>query len=91
MPWLAVLALGLPIPWFLRQSFLQLGDPTAAGMLLATTTAALPPALAFGLYRHLRQRPRGAWARADLVAMLAIAQWTLVLASWGLLPLRLWA
>ncbi len=91
VPWLAVLALGLPIPWFLRQSFLQLGDPTAAGMLLAATTAALPLALAFGLYRHLRQRPRGAWAWADLVAMLAIAQWTVVLASWGLLPLRLWA
>jgi len=90
IPWLAVLALALPVPLFLRQSFLQLGDLTAASALLAAATAALPVALAFGLYRHLRQRPRGAWAWADLLAMLAIGQWTLVLAAWGLLPLRLW-
>lgn len=91
VPWLAVLALALPLPLFLRQSFLQLGDLTPASALLAASTAALPLAMAFGLYRHWRLRPRGGWARADLLAMLAIGQWALVLATWGLLPLRLWA
>jgi CubicO group peptidase (beta-lactamase class C family) len=91
VPWLALLALVLPVPLFLRQSFLQLGDLTPASALLAASTAALPLAMAFGLYRHLRAKPRGAWARADMVAMLAVGQWTLVLAAWGLLPMRLWA
>ena len=90
VPWLAVLALALPLPLFLRQSFLQLGDFTAASALLAATTAALPLAMLVGLWRQLRCKARGWWARLDMLAMLAILQWTMVLAAWGLLPLRLW-
>lgn len=90
-PWLATLALLLPLPWFLRQSFLQLGDLSFASALLAAVTGALPLALLFGLWRYLRLRPAGRVAVLDAVAMLALLQWTLVLAIWDLWPLRLWA
>lgn len=90
-PWLATLALLLPLPLFYRQSFLRLGDLTWASGVLAAVTCALPAALLFGLWRYLRLRPAGAAAKLDAAAMLAILQWTLVLAAWGLWPLRLWA
>ena len=39
-------------------------------------------AMVVGLWR----RPK----RAEACAMIAVLQWSLVLAAWGLLPLRLW-
>ncbi len=91
VPLLGILALLLPLPLFLRQSFLQLGDLTWASGLLAVVTATLPLAMLVGLVLQFRSRGHGVIARLDLLAMLAVVQWALVLAAWGLLPLRLWA
>jgi len=68
-----------------RQPVLQLGDLSTANVILAVVTGALPIAATFGLWRA----NRASWM--DAVALLAVLQWTLVLAWWGLLPLRLWA
>lgn len=92
--WLAQLALLLPLPLFLAQSFLQLGDLTLASGLLAVTSAIWPLALLYSswcYYRQLRQQ-RQLPLRQLLrwLAVLAVLQWCLVLAYWGLLPLRLW-
>lgn len=86
-PFAGILALLLPLPLFYRQSFLQLGDMTAASVLLAGVTALLPIALSIGLGLSWRRRQLG----ADAVAMGAALQFGLLLAAWGLLPLRLWA
>ena len=63
-------------------------------MLLALVTGALPLATAFGLARCWRSRgtaaEAGSWAKWDWVSLLAALQLLLVLAWWGLLPLRLW-
>jgi hypothetical protein len=91
LPFLSILALLLSAPMFLRQSFLQLGDLTLASGLLATATAVLPLAMLAGLVFHFRRRPAGKAAFTDALAMAAVLQWTLVLAGWGLMPLRLWA
>lgn len=87
-PFAGALLLLLPLPFFYRQSFLQLGDLTVASGLLAVATTALPAAMLAGLAlaRH-GQRFRS----TEAAAMLAILQLSLVLAVWGLLPLRLWA
>ena len=90
VPFLGVLALMLPLPLFLRQSLLQLGDPTAASVLLAIVTALLPLAMLLGLGLQLRRCRAGAIAVLDVLAMLAVLQSTTVLAAWGLVPLRLW-
>lgn len=87
-PFAAALALSLPIPFFYRQPFLRLGELTVASGLLATVTALLPAAMLFGLAMALR---RHAVHRGEAAAMLAVLQCSLVLAWWGLLPLRLWA
>lgn len=91
VPFLAAVALVLPVPFFLGQSFLQLGDLTPASALLAGVTAVLPLAMLVGLASHFRHRPAGAVAVLDGVAMLAVLQWAIVLAAWGLVPLQLWA
>ena len=91
VPVLGVVALLLPLPLFLRQSFLQLGDLTLASGTLAAVTVALPLTMLVGLFLRIRGRQRGAVATLDVLAMLAVLQWTIVLAAWGLLPLRLWA
>ena len=86
LPLAATLALLLPVPFFLTQSFLELGDRTAASLLLMAVTAALAPAMAWGLWRAQRAR---AWF--DCLALVAILQFLAVLAAWGLIPFRLWA
>ena len=93
-PLLSLLSLLLPLPLLYFQSYLRLGDVSVASVLLALVTGALPLAMAFGLARCWRSRgtaaEAGSWAKWDWVALLAALQLLLVLAWWGLLPLRLW-
>lgn len=89
-PFLAVVALALPIPFFLGQSFMRLGDVTPASVLLALVTGVLPLMMALGLWRRFT---RGMSKRSEVteaLAMLAVLQWTVVLAFWKLVPMRLW-
>ncbi|MBJ7310727.1 serine hydrolase domain-containing protein [Rugamonas sp. CCM 8940] len=86
-----VLLLALPMPFFYLQSFLRLGELTLASGLLAAVTAALPLTLLAGLGLSVF-RPGGRRAGvADVLALLAGLQLTVMLAAWGLLPFRLWA
>jgi hypothetical protein len=85
IPLASTLALLLPVPFFFTQSFLQLGDRTAASLLLAASTGMLPFAMAWGLWR--------AWKgghTSDRIALAAVLQLLAVLAAWGLVPFRLW-
>lgn len=91
VPVMGTLALALPLPFFLAQSFVQLGDVTPASVLLAGATALLPLAMLVGLAQQFRARPHGIVASLDNLAMLSVLQGCAVLAAWGLLPLRLWA
>lgn len=90
IPLIGVAALVLPAPLFLRQSFLQLGDPTPASVALALVTAALPLAMLAGLAVHANIR-RSREGIVDAAALLAVLQWIVVLAAWELVPVRLWA
>lgn len=89
-PFLAAVALLVPVPFFLGQSFLQLGDLTPASALLALATGVLPLAMIFGLWRRFDRGTKGWNAVLDTLATVAVLQWTIVLAFWGLVPLRLW-
>lgn len=88
VPFAGALGLMLPTPFFYQQSYLQMGDLTVASGLLAAASAALPVAMLAGICIALR---RAIVVRTDIIAMLAVLQFSLVLAYWGLLPLRLWA
>jgi len=90
VPFFAVVALLVPLPLFFRQSFLQLGDATVASVTLAVVTAVLPLAMFVGLALQLRSRMVRGMAVVDVIAMFGVLQWTIVLAVWNLVPLRLW-
>ena len=89
-PFLAAIALLLPLPLFFQQSFLQLGDVTAASVTLAIVTTILPLAMFAGIVLQLRRRTVRGMAIVDVMAMLGVLQWMIILAAWNLVPLRLW-
>lgn len=90
IPFLASIALFLPVPLFFNQSFLQLGDLTPASGLLAVVTGLLPLAMIFGLWRSFGSSVTDRNMMVDRMAMFGVLQWCVVLAFWGLTPLRLW-
>jgi hypothetical protein len=90
IPFLASVALLFPVPLFFGQSFLQIGDLTPASAILALVTGMLPLAMLFGLWRSFAQGTANRSAVTDVLAMLVVLQWSIVLAFWGLVPLRLW-
>ena len=90
LPLVAALLLFVPIPFFLRQSFLALGDLTMASGLLAFATAALLPAMVYGQVRLLMRSATIRRPALDCAALLAVTQWTIVLAAWGMLPFVMW-
>jgi CubicO group peptidase (beta-lactamase class C family) len=89
-PLLAGIALLLPLPFFLSQPVLALGDRTTASLLLAGATGALPLSVIAGLVLRCRRWQNSRRALLDTAALLATLQCLLVLAIWGLLPFRLW-
>lgn len=91
IPFLATLALLLPIPLFFGQSFVQVGDVTAASVTLAMVTVALPLAMLVGLFQLARAGLKGPRSALNLCATIAALQAIAALAVYGLMPLRLWA
>lgn len=84
----------LPVPFFLSQPFMRLGDLTLASGLLAAATVVLPVAMVVALARLVAWQRGQPWRAAtgiDGAAMLLVLQFVGVLAAWGLVPLRLWA
>jgi len=86
----AIALLPVPIPFFMSQSFMTLGDLTFASVLLAAVTLLLPVGM---LMTMLRARKTWRESRLNLIHGVAAAfvlQWCAVLISAGMLPLKLW-
>ncbi|WP_440225291.1 serine hydrolase domain-containing protein [Dokdonella sp. MW10] len=91
VPFLGIVALALPLPLFLAQPFVAIGDMTIASVLLAVVTASLPVTMLAGL-ACVRGTAFDSPRRCiDTLAMLAVLQLSIALACRGLLPLRSWA
>ena len=87
---IAILVLFVPIPFFMTQSFMALGDRTAASLLLAAVTLLLPIGMLFTI---IRAKIALNESRMNLIHGLAAVfalQWCAVLIAAGMLPLRLW-
>lgn len=90
VPLASVLMLFAPLPFFLTQSFLALGDLTIASGLLALASCALPLGMIYGLARLARRGRAVRRPAIECFALLAVTQWTIVLAAWGMLPFLMW-
>lgn len=71
------------------QPFIHLGDRTAASIVLAAGSIALPIGAMIQAVLALRHRT-GLW-QLEIGSALAVLQWCIVLAVFGLVPLVLWA
>ncbi|MEL6869289.1 MAG: serine hydrolase, partial [Pseudomonadota bacterium] len=87
----ALLLVFVPVPFFMTQSFMALGDVTAASMLLAIVTVLLPIGMLLTVVRAWRLLDASHWNAIHLAAALFSLQWCGVLIAAGMLPLRLWA
>jgi len=90
IPFVGVLALLLPIPFFFTQSFIRLGDVTPASVLLAIATGLLPVFMLVALWRF-RPSQGNPFALTHAVFALCVLQWCVVLIRFDILPLRLWS
>lgn len=87
---LSIISLVIPIPFFINQSFLELGDLTTASFLLALVTGLLPFTMLFGLWWQFHKVGFLSLKSIDTWAIIALLQWTIVLWFWNMLPLQLW-
>jgi CubicO group peptidase (beta-lactamase class C family) len=85
-----VLTLLIPIPFFLTQSFVALGDQNVASVLLFISTGILPVGLAISVIQFLKKGTPKRQDRMLLAAVLFSLQWLLVLFFWNLIPFKLW-
>lgn len=79
-----------PIPFFLTQSFMALGDFTLASFLLAIATLLLPIGM---LSTIILARKRWRMSRIELLhgaAAILVLQWCTILVATNMLPFRLW-
>lgn len=85
-----LLLLFIPIPFFLAQSFMALGDLTLASVLLAIVSLLLPVGMLLTLLPIMNLQSKSRVVVLHGLAAGFVLQWCVVLANAGLLPLRLW-
>lgn len=86
----AILGLLVGVLLLTQQPIMHLGDVTATNVMISVMTGGLAVAALVGAVRRIKMRG-GMRGVGDTLALLAVLQWTLALAYWGLVPLRLWA
>jgi hypothetical protein len=88
---ISILSLCIPIPLFMGQSFMALGDLTLASVLLALVTMLIPLGSMLTIRRTWLTRDKSSLERVHGMAAIFLLQWCVVLAVTSLLPLRLWS
>jgi CubicO group peptidase (beta-lactamase class C family) len=84
------LLLLVPVPFFLAQPFIRVGDLTPASAALYGVLALLPLSMVAQSAWVWINRRRVRWWPAHLAAALCVLQWCANLFSWGIFPMRLW-
>jgi hypothetical protein len=88
---LSIVLLFVPVPFFLFQSFVSIGDLTVASMLLAISTFLLPFGFIASGWFYIKNGMPKFYNKTDFLAMIFSLQWVIVLGYWGLIPFILWA
>lgn len=89
-PALCLALLALSPTLYLTQSFLAIGDPTPANLVIAALSSLLPLTLVMAAWQRIRAGLHTRIARLDILAIAGLLQWCAVLAAWGMLPFMLW-
>ena len=87
----AIALLFVPIPFYMNQSFMALGDLTLASALLAAITTLLPVGMLLTIMRAKKTWQKSKSGLLHGVAAVFVLQWCAVLIAVGMLPLTTWA
>lgn len=87
----AILLLFVPIPFFMTQSFMALGDFTLASAVLASVTLLLPVGMIWTIMRSGKTWKSSWPGRIHGLTAIFVLQWCAILIAADLLPLVLWA
>jgi len=87
VPCLSILFLLVPIPFFLIQSFNQLGDLTIGNLLLTIVTGILPFSFLYGIV--ISWKNNNGW-NIDIIILTLLLQWMIILWFWNIIPIKLW-
>ena len=87
---IASILLFLPLPFFMTQSFMALGDFTPGSAILAAVTLLLPLGMLLTILRTRKTRQKSWVNLLHGLAAVFVLQWCVVLIAAGLLPLKLW-
>jgi len=89
-PFLNILAFSIPVYLYGNQSFLKFGELTSASSALAVLSGLLPVTLLLSVFLALKNKAKSNQTRRDIVALLALTQCCLVLASRDVIPIVFW-
>jgi len=85
-----ITTLFVPIPLFMMQSFMALGDATVASILLAIVSGLLPITISISLFKLVASKQSGWMQASQKVASLCALIWCLEMLYFGQLPIILW-
>ena len=87
---IAIMLLLVPLPFFMTQSFMAIGDFTLAGVLLAAVTLLLPIGMVLTVTRASKNWKESHVNLIHGFGAAFVLQWCSVLFVAGMLPVRLW-
>lgn len=87
---IAIMLLFVPLPFFMTQSFMAIGDFTLASVLLAAVTLLLPIGMVLTIMRACKRRKESPVNLIHGLGAIFVLQWCLVLFVAGMLPVRFW-
>jgi CubicO group peptidase (beta-lactamase class C family) len=87
---LGVLSLLIPIPFFLTQSFIEIGNKGTASILLMLSTIVLPLGTVVSGIHFWNNKSKKTTTIFDIIALICVFQFLCLLIFWGLIPFRFW-
>ena len=87
---LGVVSLLIPIPFFLNQPFVTIGDKNIASILLMLSTIILPLGTVFSGIHFWKNNTLKIYKSFDVIALICVFQFLCLLVFWEVIPFRIW-
>ena len=87
---LGILSLLIPVPFFLNQPFVAIGDKSIASILLMLSTIILPLGTVFSGIHFWKNNTPKIYKSFDVIALIFVFQFLCLLLYWGIIPFRIW-
>ena len=87
---LGVISLLIPIPFFVNQSFVAIGDRNIASIFLMLSTIILPMGTIGSGLHFWKHGAKTTYQKLDLITLICVFQFLYLLFYWRIIPFRIW-